>query len=666
MAYNPLYRITYHRLTSNSITTIDILSSGYTGSVITLSGDTTPLTITKSGDVSNIYTPTVGTGAKINIFATPLSLMGLFTADPQRYIVKCYNGSSGTNLFWQGFINSQAGFQEDYSSSMPTGIEVNANDGMNVLDALYYQQSPGVFYSGSTTIGQVFTNIFNKLSGITFNNIYCSHTLTTDGHTSNLFLNLKVINENFVDESYIPMTCRAVLDSILQALGFTMFFNGQDIYIVDPIDMNVTTNGKVYDLATFTESSSSVGGYIDLSGGTLTYFETGQGLDIVSQIYECDIKYNPYNIPTFEYDFNNMATGGTWYNSTVHNGNFDENDTPIFTGWTQTGSGGFVGVRENPTSDPTYMLVLMPNSGNTISYTLPYSVYNDDITSIKITFDGWLNTKNEDNNLFSNNGVIQGICNFYVEYSLMIGNQYWKPSEGTNGIWETGQTANISIFSIRDETTSIASSSVVNKWTTSSFTIPLTSLSGGYPITLYLYDFWDQQMTVPDSKAGWYYWRFLKNFKLDFVNSAGVSLGNNGTITRGNVVANALYKYDIKDISTTNGTGPFGISRGTFLSVNNYPLNLFGIYRNASVYTSTEQILLQSFLSEYEVPRLKLTANLNVSNYLIGLCKYLICDNKYLPGKAFFIAGYTYDDMNESLTADMVEITKSRESITIS
>ena len=74
MSYNVQYRISYKRF-SNSLTTIDILGNGWGGGITTLEGDATPLTITTSADVTNIYTPTVGSGAVINVLATPLSLI---------------------------------------------------------------------------------------------------------------------------------------------------------------------------------------------------------------------------------------------------------------------------------------------------------------------------------------------------------------------------------------------------------------------------------------------------------------------------------------------------------------------------------------------------------------------------------------------------------------
>ena len=106
MAYGRKYT-TYYKRRSGGTTTIDILKNGYSGSVTTLTADLNALEIEFAGDVENIYASTVGTGAVIRVIATPLTLTELFTADPQEFIVKIYNGGTGTNLVWQGFVSPE-------------------------------------------------------------------------------------------------------------------------------------------------------------------------------------------------------------------------------------------------------------------------------------------------------------------------------------------------------------------------------------------------------------------------------------------------------------------------------------------------------------------------------------------------------------------------------
>lgn len=696
MAYNVHYRIAYKRL-SNSQTTIDILENSYGGSVVNLNPDATPLTITKSGDINNIFQPTIGSGAVINVMATPLTLLGLFTTDPQQFIVKCYNGSSGTGLFWQGFVNAQI-YNEDYSLNIPVPISINANDGMAVLDSLYYKNADGSFYSGSTTIGTVLNSILGKL-GITFSNIYTSNDLSTNGYTSNLFLNIKVNNECYITESLQAQTCREVLNSILSGIPLSMYFKSDKIFIYDPINLNNSALGKAYTLPAFSESTFAVGGYADIISGTtggsssIGYYQTGQGLDIVPIVNEVDIKYNSYNTPDFVYDFN-TATGDSFTHFqtyvTPFLNNYYSNTTVLFKNWTQKTSGGtaasghFVGVKEAIDGAPTFGLYL-DNSGDILTYKIPLSNINtDSMVYIKFSFDAYLVTRVNDgvdnsdygDNIFAATRVIE-VNSYYVLTSLQCGNQYWK---GTS--WSVGQTGGWqqTIGFIQDGVTSAQyalnhrASKVNDTWANGHKLAQLdTSVTGG-SLTFNIYctygaitPYWTDIVHHPEDIANITFRRVLiKNVKLEFVNKAGVSIGNAGVNVKGNVDTSLIYKTNPYEISTTNGsTGSFGISKGSYLTTSNQTLVNFGIYRSGTVYM-TEKVVLQEFISQYKVPRRKLTANLNVKNYLLDLNMKLITDYKYQSGKAFYIVNSTYNDSEESMNCEMIEICpiSSRESIT--
>ena len=176
-------------------------------------------------------------------------------------MVKVYNGNSGSILMWQGFVNTGV-YYESYSTtaSLPSSIiSINCNDGMNVLDSLYYKETNGDLYTDVSTFGSVLKNIFNKL-GTQYNYIHTSNDLTLFDTSSNLFTKMKVDNENFFDENLVPMSCREVLDSFLGGLGLVMFFKGSDIFIIDPISLHDVNKGMVYDVSTFTEDSSSMHG----------------------------------------------------------------------------------------------------------------------------------------------------------------------------------------------------------------------------------------------------------------------------------------------------------------------------------------------------------------------------------------------------------------------
>jgi hypothetical protein len=663
MAYNIHYRIAYKRL-SNSTTTIDILENGYGGSVVNLNPDAAPLQISKSGDVSKIFQSTIGSGAVININGTPLSMLNLFSADPQQFIVKCYNGSSGTGLFWQGFVNTEI-YNEDYSANYPIPISINANDGMTVLDSLWYKQSNGAFYTGCTTIGTVINNILGKL-GITFSNVYTSNDISTNGTNYNLFNNITVNQDNYIDESRVAMTCREVLDSIFQGLGLVLTFQADSIFIIDPINLNDTTKGKKYTLSSFTESTNALGGYIDLSGGTLTYYETGQALDIVPKVDEVDIKYDPYTFINYKYDFNdvkNLASVGSWGHITSPS-EWYNNSTVQFSGWTQSTSGHFVGAKETNISDPTYMLWLTGTDVNNepiLKLTgITANLYKDNRLSVKISLDCWFQTKENNWNIFAPNGGNQ-VYGYYVQTSLKVGNQYFNGSS-----WTTGFTHNL--IAVKSCTSAQfganpANSTANDTWITASTILPLdSSLVGSNNIVFCIYDYWSGSQGITQRKnfspvIG----ILLKNLNISIITtSTGKEIDNSGVLKRGNISTNTIYKTNVTNIKTTSGTGVYSVSNGAFRDTSYAPIA--GLYRGGN-YT-TEQLVLQSYLSQYKVPRLKLSANFNVKNYMLDIWMKLIKDNKYLSGKGFYIVGSTYDDETESMQCEMIEITNSRDSIT--
>ena len=200
MSYGKKYRISYYRK-SGGVTTVDILEKNHADySPITnlVAYGEVPLEIVSDGDPTNIYTPTIGSGATIKVVAMPLDLINLFTEDPQKYMVKIYNGVSGGTLRWQGFISPEI-FTGDYSSPVPSVITLQCNDGMQVLGYIKYEQIDRTHFTGNVIIASILTNILGKL-GITFTNIKTSHDLQPSADVTDLFNHLFLSNENFVDE----------------------------------------------------------------------------------------------------------------------------------------------------------------------------------------------------------------------------------------------------------------------------------------------------------------------------------------------------------------------------------------------------------------------------------------------------------------------------------
>ncbi len=687
MSYNLKYTIDYKRL-SNRPTHIEILQNFYVGAVTALQADATPLTIQLQGNTDNIFCKTIGTGAIINVIATPLSLITLFNnSDPQAFIVKCYDSNTTNNLFWQGFVNPV--YTEDYSVNFPTTVSINCSDGMQMLDTIYYKNSDGSFYTGNTTIATVINNVLSKLN-LTVGNIYSDMDLRTNGYTTNIFTNIKVNQLNYINESFVPMSCREVLDSIFGGLdGMKVQFQGSDLYVVNPINLNDATKGRKYTLPGFSESTVNFGGYADIITGTtggltsIGYYQTGQNLGTVNQINEIDVKYNPYNITNFAYDFNANATGNTsFYHVTTPPNDYYRNITPVFPSWTQLTSGGtaasghFFGIKETSGDTSIYGL-LLDNSHDVLTYNIPFSNINSDTSlNFNLMLDSYCQTRlnSVDNASFGENiyGSSQTtpVYGYYVVCSIQCGDLYYN---GYN-IWDSSYHSLI-LGVIQNGVTYAQygadhTKSIVNDtWATTARLIPISGGLTGGSITFSIYCIQGAgQITYNNSKP-WYvigamFRRVLvKNLKIDVVDNKGVVITNNGVLTRGNISTNIIYKTNVTDIATTSGCGNYGVSKGSFFTLSNQTLINFGLYRpeNSSA-RMTDKLLIQTFQSQYKVSRLKLIASLNVKNYGLSLQNKLIKNLKYI-NKAFYISSYSYVDDQESMDIEAVELVNTYDSI---
>lgn len=688
MAYAVKYRIQYKRI-SNSTTTIDILQDGYTGGTITeLETVDNPLEITFDGDVNNIYKPTLGSGASIKILATPLTLLDLFTDNPQEFIVKIYNGSSGSNLIWQGFINSEI-YSEDYSASYLTPITIYCNDGMSTLDTIpYYNLTGDTYYTGTTNISTIFGTVLDKLA-ISFDTLYYVTDYRIVDYARNIFLYLHMAQENFVNESGVPMSCRKVLESIAGGLGLVIKFRGSKIYMYDPINFNDVSVGQEYGTSPvvgYGGSSASFGGILDLSASTFNWFETGAKLDIVPALNEVQVKYNPYNFSEYKYDFNNRDNWSAEGSFSLYNestGNYYRNLGVVFDGWVNDGvfysivGDNAIGLKENEKDKPIFCWFLRNNS-NYMTYTFPFSnVTMDNYLQLKISMDVYVQTKANTVNLFCS-GTSHQINDLNIPITIKVGDKYYK-----TGGWSSGFTASTDYikFLVREEgvsATNYTDSNISDKWTTASLLLPLSpnSSSTGYDeliqgnITIEIYDniktYFASQVR-PNST--YLYYILLKNIKVELIDSrTGEAVGNDGVHTKVILSQNLTGKEPLV-INTTTGIGTYGCSRAAIRSelLTNVGMNLVGLIRSTAetggtVY-NTSKLILQSVISQYKQPRFKLTGTLDVKNYLIDVDLYLVKDSNYMGTRRFYIVNGVYSDYYESYNAEMLEIAQSRDNI---
>lgn len=656
MAYGIKYRTSY-KCRGNSTSTIDILKKDYVGDVTTLTADLNAFEISSN---AKLFEPTIGSGAVMRVLAAALTLTELFSSDPQEFLVKAYSGSSGGNLFFQGFVSPEI-YCEDYSSSSIVPIEIQINDGMQVLDYIKFKTSDDEFYVGNNTIAENLNIILGKLN-ITFSNIYSCYDLKINSN-SNIFSNLQVKNENFINEKFETMTCREVLNSIFSALCLSVFFRGSDIYIINPIDLHTATNGKKYTLPNFVESSRNLGGYIDLSGTSVGFYSTGQNLDIIAPISEAFIKYDAYNQNEFLYDFSKIENQNTLGTFLSQNGVYWYNNGLDYKNWTNSNDNYIwqVAVKETETSQAEYFIQLFNIGTRLLTLNIPFSnVTSDSNIAIKISMDIFTITKTNENevgtlNLWEEleNGTQINAIN--IKYAIKIGEYYFQ---ATN-VWENLRCLNY--INIKEKDVTLQKSNISDKWVNGSVTIPFSPpygvvfFSGAIQFEL------DEDYKVGIANSDKISRVLVKNVKIEFVDAiTGINVGNDQIETKA-VLSENLIGKNSTIISQTNGSGKYGCSRGSFLNVSYN--NIIGTLERGAYNYDLATLFLQSYLSQYKILRFKLNCDLDVLKYKLLTQFYLIKDQKYLNDKAFFITNFIYNDSSKSINVEMQEITSIRETI---
>lgn len=705
--YGIKYQIKYLRK-SGGQTTIDILEKNYSedssGGITALKAAGDPLTISFDGDINNIYKPTIGSGATIKVMATPLSLRDLFTTDPQKYMVKIYNGnsenSSGVdNLVWQGFVNTGI-YTESYSIpiSLMSPITIYCNDGINILEDIPYSQTVGgLKYTGFTTIGTVMSNIFSKLS-IEFYNIRTATDLKYETHT-NLFTALSVNNENYYDEKEEPMSCREVLESIFGGAGLVLSLKGTVIYIIDPIHLHSSYSAsKSYDTYPIYGSGEAVigfGGYLDISARDINWYETGQVSDIIQPFNYIETTYDPYNFTQLGYSFDeegNAGNTGTYGEYTDNGITYRVHTGITMKDWVISGTPYFEGFEEVSPSvqDVSYVIRQTVGGTGTFTYTFPLSnIQQDDGLMLELSMDVFVNTKHV-SNIFDPAEAGRDISSLYLEnIQLKIGDKWYKQTGFGTGVWS--DTIGYCKPYVRELDAKIYDSYYVhgtwfrkakyymaedgsiisNKWITSVLHIPLAeAYASGVDlvngsVSIIIPKKLDASVVTGILNV------LIKNINIQIVNTKKKPITNDGSLSTASIDAAINMKKSKLDVRLTNGIGPYGVSRGAFSSneATIAGLNITGLSRVDNVVYKTNQLLLQSLMGQYGSPRFTLNGKLNLVDYINDytffseILFHLIKDSNYSLAVAYYIVSGTYHDREEYMDVEMLELTTIREVI---
>ena len=693
MSYGIKYWLSYKRA-SNNTTTINILEEGYSGSTTELQGNTGVLEIDFTGNINNIYEPTRGSGAQIKLLVEPLTLHNeFFTQDPQKWMVQIYSGSTGTTLpVWQGFINTGI-YNEDYSSSGLVPITITCNDGFGVLEQLSYRVSEtGATFTGFVTVAEVLGNIWDKI-GLNYNYMICNSNLQISYALDyvNPFIYLTVNQENFLDEKGIAMSCREVLNTIFNPLGIVITFGGKNIYFIDPINLNDASTGHVYNMnGTFYSDYGlqGVGSYLDLSLGEISYYKTGQFLDIIQPFNQVKITYDPYTITEAGYDFNeegnatNPDTYGTYTDNGVTYKVYTDN---TMLDWTYTGVYGFEANEEiTPNEIDIDYYIRRDESGTaTYSHDFPYTLLKqDDNIKLLLSMDVYVNT-NHVSNVFDPVDLGHTLSSLNMDgIQFKVGEHYWN---SWTGKWQTTEASETRILVRELDADIIAGyrvhgtwfrkaryvlpedkSEIQNRWVTALLYIDISEASAtdigfisGSTSVIISRNIAVHNPDIQNIRVKNINLEVLKSNKGDVIND---TIETTATLYEHNTMKKSPLKVDLKC-----GIGPYGASKGAYSydvvdSFGDYTgWNLDGLYRGTVVQYDTAALLSQSLLSQYKDPRIKLYINLNVKDYLLNIKNMMIRDTDYISGKQFYIVSGKYKDEEESFECEVLELVSTRE-----
>lgn len=177
-------------------------------------------------------TPIQGSQATMELVSkSNFQFRNLHTDDMQGFMVSFYREGK---IFWHGWLDPEL-YNETLSSSAPYPVTFSASD-FNVLERLRYRNdSLGKFDDIVPMITHIHRGL--KMLALPFFKLYigCSTTLSDDTLSAleTVLHKTYVMSANFYDEDGEPMTCREVIESILQPYGLMMVQRDGNVYIYD-------------------------------------------------------------------------------------------------------------------------------------------------------------------------------------------------------------------------------------------------------------------------------------------------------------------------------------------------------------------------------------------------------------------------------------------------
>lgn len=194
--------------------------------------------------------PVQGSQATLRLISRRIfEFTGLHTDDMQEYVIRFYRAG---RLYWLGYLDSEL-YSENLTDYPPYPVEFAGAD-FNIMKRLKYRDAAGNRYTDIVPLITHLKRCFDLL-GLPFDKLYIGCTTVVNdvpvvaGETA-LHV-LYMMSSNFYDEDKEPMTCREVVESILQPFGLMMVQKGGSVFIYDYNTVKLGRPLKRYNFGSF-------------------------------------------------------------------------------------------------------------------------------------------------------------------------------------------------------------------------------------------------------------------------------------------------------------------------------------------------------------------------------------------------------------------------------
>lgn len=434
--------------------------------------------------------PVRGSQATIELICNKIfQFVDLHTDDMQKYLVKFYRSDS---LYWLGWLDAEL-YNEQLSDVPPYKVSFTASD-FNILERLKYLDNSEKQFSDIVPLITHLKRCFDKLA-LPFNKLYigCStsaNDITVTSAETALHV-LHVMSSNFYDEDNEPMTCREVVESILQPFGLMMVQKGANVYIYDYNTVKLGLPMKRYDFSTFNYEADetvnfNLGNLADIgfmsTDSSYGFEEMANNVTITSSLYagdtQLDVDINEDSVSDFYIPEEPHVTNVDFYKSAKNVERLNSNGKYVI--YYERNLASYIGEKESIAG--CYMDYIPNNTSFAgIQYRIRYPnyIYKIEIPEGRRKSPYYINLKVsaypstvshpllQDAKEVANSGVLKAFCNlYYMDGNGTIIAYYNNSGENTYG-WIPVPDSNVPVgkcilwFSTDD-----TDNSILDTWTT--------------------------------------------------------------------------------------------------------------------------------------------------------------------------------------------------------